>query len=179
MGESIIGQMTFKEYISKHYDELYQIVRNITNNHKDTDDLFQFVVLGLLEKEPKPMKDKQKKYYFVRVVKNNWYSNTSRFHYKFRKVVYNHTEVKDYDSSLIEEYVDENEYDECLVPEIDWVREQLQGLHWYKRDLFLLWMELKSVTEISRQTTIPLNTCGRHIREIKEYLNKLWEQEYL
>jgi hypothetical protein len=129
--------------------------------------------MKLLENPPKKdIKDEQKKYFFIRVVKNNWYSNTSRFEYEFRRKVSDNREYKDYELSLIEE--EDEEYTEDL-PDIEWVREELNKLHWYSRDLFLMWIELGSVTGISKQTTIPINTCGKHIREIKEYLRELWE----
>jgi hypothetical protein len=57
----------------------------------DLDDLTQEVFLYLLElpseKLQQLIEDKQIKYYFIRLCKNNYYSKTSKYHYKYRKPV--------------------------------------------------------------------------------------------
>jgi len=168
--------MTFRDYINKNGVELLKISKNITKGD-DYEDLFQFCILQLLEKDQKPLDiipDKQKKYYIVKVLKNNWFSKTSPYEYKHRRKVNNNNEYKDFNWEI---YDNQDEVYEESNPSIEWIREELNQLHWYKRDLFLMWMEIQSITEIAKQTTIPMNTCGRHIREIKKYLNEKWESK--
>ena len=87
--------MDFNRWIQINNDELIEITKKITGNHPDYMELYQFVVLELLSKPPKKdIVDKQKKYYFIRLLKNNWFSKTSRYHYEFRKVIYNHQEME-------------------------------------------------------------------------------------
>ena len=166
--------LTFTEYIERNNTELIEITRNITKNHPDTMELYQFVILQILTKPPKQeVPDKQKHYYFVRVVKNNWFSKTSRYEYEVRRKLYSN------------DTLDEFDYERYEVPEfntiteqptIEWVREELNTMGWYKRDLFSLWSELLSITEVSKQTTIPIGTCGKQIRDIKQELNERWAQ---
>jgi DNA-directed RNA polymerase specialized sigma24 family protein len=164
--------LSFEEYIAKNNEELIEITRNITKNHTDTLELYQFVILQLLTKPPKKdIPDKQKKYFFVRVVKNNWFSKTSRYEYEVRRKLY-HKDT--YDEFNYETY-EELETDLTEQPTIEWVREELNTMGWYKRDLFSLWTELQNITELSKQTTIPVGTCGKQIRDIKEELNRRWE----
>jgi hypothetical protein len=58
--------------------------------------------------------------------------------------------------------------------ELGWVHQQLENLSWFERDLFLMWMELGTLTQVSKTTTIPLNSVGRYINETKQKLIKLW-----
>ena len=166
--------MTFETFISENNTELIQITKNITKNHIDSLELYQFVVLQILTKPPKKeVVDNQKKYYFIRLLKNNWFSSTSRYHYEFRKKVYNHLELSDFEFDryeIVEDLPNDN------IPTLEWIREELNTMGWYKRDLFTLWSELLNITQVSKKTTIPIGTCGKQIREIKDELNKRWEQ---
>jgi len=154
------------------------MLRNVRNYVKDDDvgsELFQHVVLQLLEKPKKIDKvpDDQKVYYFIRVIKNNWLSSTSPFQYKRvrdkQRLVQMNEEIT---------YIEHEEYEEdTTVPPIEWVREQLDNeelFSWYDRDLFVLYTELNTLIAVSRQTTIPANTVSRHIKIIKNKLKELW-----
>jgi hypothetical protein len=55
-----------------------------------------------------------------------------------------------------------------------WVHKQLEDLDWFSRDLFLMWLELGTITAVSKQTTIPLNSVGRYIKNIKIELKQKW-----
>ena len=165
------------DWINSNYELILQTAKNITKNHQDTGDLVSEVILQLLTKPPK-VKKGQELYYIIKVLKLNWFSKTSRYHYQFRKKLYEH-----HKSSEGHEYVENLEiedevYDESQYPSIEWIKETLQSLHWFKRDLFLMYMELGTLTNVSKKTTIPINSCGRYIKEIKIELNEIWEQNY-
>jgi hypothetical protein len=116
------------------------------------------------------MKDKERVYYFIRVLKNNYFSKTSPYYYQYKKNPHRE-EFKDiefFEPQPDVEYTEE-------LPDIEWVNKQLSHLEWFDRDLFLLWMELGSLTAVSRKTTIPLNSVGRYINQTKQMLIKKWE----
>jgi DNA-directed RNA polymerase specialized sigma24 family protein len=160
------------KWIEKQYTLLLQTTKNIVKNPNEVDDILHCVLEQILKKKDvlDGMADKNKLYYFIRVLKNNYFSNTSRYHYQFKKpnekMVYEITEQ-------LTEIPDETPNDE--LPDMKWVMKELENLSWFDRDLFLLWMELGSLTSISKQTKIPLNSVGRYINETKQKLKKRWE----
>ena len=163
--------MNFNIWINTNHNQLLQLAKNITNNDDETDDLFQSVVLQLLEKPEKinEVPDSQKKYFFIRVLTNNYRSNTSPYQYHRQKYKRTFTELKE---ELFGELVD-SESDE--YPTMDWVYQQLDNHHWFDRDLFLLWLELGTFTKVSEQTTIPLNSVGKYIKETIKNINTSWK----
>jgi hypothetical protein len=164
--------MRFVVWVEKNNDLLLQRVRDIVTHKDDADDLYQSVIEQMLKK-PEQMdniKDEQKIYYFIRVVKNNYFSKTSPYHYQMRKPIENNYELKD---NLIED-IEDIPYSEDL-PDIEWVKNELQTLDWFSRDLFLLWLELNTISNVSRQTQIPLNSVSRYITKIKKILKERWD----
>ncbi|MAO25297.1 MAG: hypothetical protein CMJ25_31535 [Phycisphaerae bacterium] len=62
-----------------------------------------------------------------------------------------------------------------------WVVDQLSNeelFTWYERDLFILYVELNSYVKVSKNTTIPVNSVSRHIKQIKIKLQELWQLEH-
>lgn len=166
--------MRFKDWVSKNYDDLYTITRNICNGDELMDDLFQEVMVQLLpKKDLDVIPDDEKKYYFISVVRLNYHSKTSRFHYKIRKPTENwfSFDERDEDNDMTEslDYIDK--------VDMNWVKDELQDFHWYKRTLFEMWIEEGTITSLSKKTTINKNTCGQHIREIKEELQRRWDEQ--
>lgn len=165
--------MTFRNWLNDNYDMLMDKVRIISND-ADVDDLFMCVVEQLLKKSEQidDIDDKQKIYYFIRVIKNNYNSKTSRYHYEMRKNNHHHRPLLE---DITEQIVDEP-YKET-IPDMMWVEKQLNSLEWWERDIFLLWVELGTLTRVSKQTSIPINSVGRYINKIKLKLRKLWLED--
>jgi hypothetical protein len=163
--------LTTNEWINRNYKDLLHIVENIVKDRGDIDDLFHCVMEQLLKGgKLDGMKDKERVYYFIRVLKNNYFSKTSPYYYQYKKNPHRE-EFKDiefFEPQPDVEYTEE-------LPDIEWVNKQLSHLEWFDRDLFLLWMELGSLTAVSRKTTIPLNSVGRYINQTKQMLIKKWE----
>ena len=67
--------------------------------------------------------------------------------------------------------------DEEMVeyPSMDWIYKELENHTWFDRDLFLLWLELGTFTKVSQETTIPLNSVGKYIKETIKNLNSSWK----
>jgi DNA-directed RNA polymerase specialized sigma24 family protein len=166
--------MRFVDWISKNNDMVYNRVKTIVKDKDEVDDLYQCVMEQLLKQQHKidDIKDEQKLYYVIRVVKNNYHSKTSPYHYQFRK-------HKEKQLPIIEDVIEniqDVEYKETL-PDMEWVKRQLNTLDWFSRDLFLLWMELSTISKVSEQTKIPLNSVSRYINKIKRILQERWKQE--
>jgi len=164
--------MRFVSWISQNNDLCLNKVREIVSNTNEADDLYQSVVEQLLKKPEKIDKvtDKEKYYFFIRVIRNNYFSKTSPYHYQYRKPSEKNIQVKE---DILEQIQDE-EYTEEL-PDMEWVKNELQHLDWFSRDLFLLWLELNTISNVSRQTQIPLNSVSRYINKIKKELKKRWD----
>lgn len=166
--------MTFNQWIGENNNEMRRMVRGIVKDKNLSDSLYQTVVLQLLEKPDKVDKvpDHQKVFYFIRVVKNNYYSNSSPFQY--RRVIDKKRHVQ-IDEQLT--CIEDVPYEEPIEYK-GWVVEQLSNeelFSWYERDLFILYVELNSYVKVSKNTTIPVNSVSRHIKQIKEKLKELWE----
>lgn len=167
--------MAFFDWLGNNHEILWGITLNITKDKDTCGDLYSCVVEQLLKKQHKlnELTDQEKKYYFIKVLKTNYYSKTSPYHYEYRKHQHNHIPLLE---EITEDFSDE-EYEET-IPDIEWVEKRLEeDFDWYSRDLFMLWIELGTLTNVSHQTRIPLNSVGRHINKTKKKLRELWQQE--
>ena len=165
--------MTFSKWIEINHTSMLEVSGTITKTPDEAADLYACVVEQLLNKPKKidAIPDQQKKYYFIKVLKTNYFSKTSPYHYQYRKHTHNHIPLID---DITEGFVVE-EYEETL-PDMIWVEKTLnEEFDWYERDLFFLWIELGSLTNVSKQTLIPLNSVGRHINKIKIKLKEKWD----
>ena len=164
--------MEIRQWIELHHKQLMEITKNITKSGFNPD-LYQSVVEQLLLQEEKfnDIPDDKKKYFFIRVMSNNYNSKTSKYHYENRK---GFTLSLPLDEDIYKIKEDEpQEY-----PTIEWVHRQLDEMNWFDRDIFLLWMELGSLKAVSRKTKIPHNSVGRYIKKVKIKLNKQWNNQF-
>lgn len=164
--------MTFNEWLSKNNNKLIEVTKNITKNAEDTMDLYQSVLTQLIPQGDKldTIKDDEKLYYFIKVLKTNWYSNTSPYQYKKQKHDKQHVEYLDYI-----DYREDEEYTED-IPDIVWVETQLHDIGWFEHDLFMLYYEMGTLTSLHKETSIPINSVGKYIKEIKQELKKRWNE---
>lgn len=162
-----------KKWIQINNDKLIGITKNITKNHDDTMELYQEVIIQLLQKELllNELPDINKLYYFIRVTNTNWKSKNSPYRYHRNKYRDNNIEFMDYmaESLSNDEYIN--------PPSMEWVNKKLEGLDWYNRDLFLLYLELGTFTKVSSETTIPINSVHKYIKKTIKYLNDEWNKE--
>ena len=161
------------EWINKNYQRMLDVVKNIVTNQDDIDDLYHCVLEQILKgKKFDGIDDDQRIFYFVRVLKNNYFSKTSPYYYQYKKnpAKEDFKDITYFDTKADEEYIQN-------LPDIHWIHEQLTHLNWFDRDLFLMWLEMGSLTAVSKQTTIPLNSVGRYIKTTKEILKNKWESK--
>ena len=169
--------MTFNQWISKNHNEMLSLVKGIVKGDDDiSNELYQCVVTQLLEKPQKvdEVPDHHKVFYFIRVVKNNYYSKTSPYSYRLVKDRNRHVQIDEGLTSIEDvPYEEPFEYKQ-------WVNEQLDNedlFTWYEKSIFQLYIELTSYVRVSKQTTIPVNSVSRHLKVVKEKLQELWEKK--
>jgi DNA-directed RNA polymerase specialized sigma24 family protein len=150
---------------------MIRICRNVTKSD-DIDDLFQLCVEELLKnKKIDSIPNEQKLYFFTRIVKNNYNSTKSKYHYQYRKFMW-----EDVDNvELVEEEYEETEFN------MEWVRKQLEQIkldEWYYGRLFELYLEEgASLTNLSKRTTIPINSVSRDINRVRTILKNKRKNE--
>ncbi|CAB5214058.1 hypothetical protein UFOVP185_8 [uncultured Caudovirales phage] len=154
-----------EQYIIKNYNELKRVCVKITNNSDFAEDLLNDVLLQLYEKDNiklDKLEDNDIKYYIIRCITTNWYSETSPFYRKIRRESSLYNELKDYTDIPVE---DNSTLDENIISIVE---EEFGALGWFHKDIFSRWMVLGSHRRVSKQTKIPVTSIGTYIREAKE-----------
>ena len=154
-----------EQYIIKNYNELKKICIKITDNSDFVQDLLNDVLLQLYEKDDiklNKLDDNTIKYYIIRCITNNWYSETSPFYRKVRRESCLYNELKDYTDIPVE---DNKTLDEDIMTIVE---EEFGSLGWFHKDIFSRWIVLGSHRKVSKQTKIPVTSIGTYIREAKE-----------
>ena len=153
-----------EQYIIKNYKELQKICDKITKHSDWSGDLLQSVLLQLYEKKTinlKKLDDNSIRWYIVRCITTNWYSKTSPFYRKERRESTLYSDLKD----ITDELVDDNIVNEHIVMEI--LEEEFGSLNWFSKDILTRYLILGSLKKVSQQTTIPLTSVNRYIKESK------------
>jgi RNA polymerase sigma factor (sigma-70 family) len=156
------------DYINSNYKELVQITNNITRNHELAGDLLQEVIVQIYDKGDIVLHSYDNdtiKYYIVKIIKINWQSKTSPFHYKIRKPNEKNVQITpDYVNYIPDNQEELIDYEEMVKT----VEEEFAELQWFSKRLFELYLTLGSLKKVSKQTNIPIASVGRYIREIKQ-----------
>jgi len=152
------------------------------------DDLVQEVFLAILELPEEKLKqlieDKKLKYYFIRLCKNNYYSKTSRYHYKYRKPnehVYRSGLQPSRKQDVAELYFIEK--DELVTEDADRINNILEELYWYERELFKLYVlgdnngSRYTYSTLSKKTNISRMSIYTTIKGVKAYVAKRLEEQ--
>ena len=152
--------MTYLDVITKTSQdkELKQICKKIGGNLAD--DLFQELMLILLEYNPEKLVSIYNKGYYkwflVKTLTNQFNSNSSPFAKKYRP--------KEIDFIISEDYNHE------IDLTIDKINKQLEKLHWYDRELFKAYIDSGSYRKLSKQTNIPFNSISRTVNHVKDFI---------
>lgn len=138
--------------------DVKQICKKIGGNLSD--DLFQELMIILLEYDKQKLVDIYNKGYYkwfiVKTLTNQFNSNSSPFNKKYRP--------KDID------YIVTDNYDYSIDVSIDKINKELDKLEWYNRELFKAYLEYGSYRKLSKQTGIPFNSISRTINYVKNYI---------
>lgn len=155
--------------LNKWIEENFELLKQLTNKvAKETnDDLFQVCIEQFLKnKKVEHLEHKQRLYFFVKIVKNNFYSNSSPYYYTYSK--YNFSELQNIE--IAEQSVEH-------IDELGWVLEQISNdkktKNWYYARLMEIFIEEGgSIIKTTKRTTIPRNSVSRDINKYRKVLVK-------
>ena len=156
------------DWIENNFKELENICNKITRG-EDYDDLLQICVEQFLRnRKVADIPDKEKLFFFARIVRNNYHSNSSPYYHTYRKFKF--SEIDNLDIEYLE--LEESPID------LMWVRNQLNHLDWYFKRIMEMYIEEGcSITKLSRRTTIPLNSVSRDINKVRKILKQKRDDE--
>ena len=167
------------DYLEKSYQNLLDISKRITSNrHPDYEDLLHETILALYNADQEKIKiiieKKQLTFYIVRIMLNQYQSNTSPYHKKYRKQ-YNEKQLKEFyiytKEPLTKEKMKQLEEQE---DRLQWIDEKLKHLSWFDVEVFkIYYREGFSLNKMQKETKINRSTLGKSIRFIKNYLKSL------
>lgn len=166
-----------EDYITKNYYVLYNIAQKMTKNDPLTKDLLHECILQLYDKEVITLRnysDNSIKYYIVAVMRINYFSKTSPFHYRIRRErqIMNVDVATCWDLSYEQE-----EFETEVIYKL--LEENYAELDWFKKSLLDMYLSLnRSMNAVSRKTNIPKTSISRYINEIRkqvktDIINKL------
>jgi DNA-directed RNA polymerase specialized sigma24 family protein len=149
------------EYLIKNYDRLKDVAINIAGV-KEYEELLHFVIEELYKCDQIR--------YAVRVMINQFHSNTSRYYYKYKKYYEYHT-TQTIESISIDNYKSTKKQKEQDEIKLKWIEEKLKDLYWFDAEVFkLYYKENFSLSEMAKATKINKNTLYKAIRNVKNYL---------
>jgi len=155
-------------WIENNFNELKKICDRITRG-EDSDDLLQLSVEQFLKnRRIDDIPDNEKLFFFARIVRNNYNSNSSPYYHTYRKFKF--TDIDNIEIQYLP-------YEEPVI-NLDWVYDELETLEWYYKRLMELYIEEGcSITNLSKRTTIPINSVSRDINKVRKILiNKRKEE---
>jgi DNA-directed RNA polymerase specialized sigma24 family protein len=153
------------------YDKYKKIILKICKNDERAEDLLQDVLLQLSSNiKYNALSEKERVFFFIRTVQNQYYSNNSSFQRTYRKYVFEQLPVN-YDPKT-EEYKE--------IPTIEWIEETLDTElkdnpeRWYEVGIFRLYLQHRKLEPIHRQTKIPKYSLRQTLKEMKEWIKIKW-----
>lgn len=161
------------EYLIKNYDRLKDVAINIAGV-KEYEELLHFVIEELYKCDQIRLKEiiekNQMTFYAVRVMINQFHSNTSRYYYKYKKYYEYHT-TQTIESISIDNYKSTKKQKEQDEIKLKWIEEKLKDLYWFDAEVFkLYYKENFSLSEMAKATKINKNTLYKAIKNVKNYL---------
>jgi DNA-directed RNA polymerase specialized sigma24 family protein len=153
-------------FITRNYYQLLNIAKKITKKDEETSrELLHEVFLQILSREEIVLKnyhDDSIKYYLTSIMRVNYYSQTSPYHYRIRKERMKYSELSEVMNMESEQEVFETEELFSLL------EEQYCELDWFRKSLLDMYLSLNSLKAVSKKTTIPLTSVSRYIKEGKQ-----------
>ena len=156
----------------RQYEKYRTTILKICGNDEKTEDLLHDILLQLSSNTTyNSLDEKSKLFFFIRTVKNQYYSNNSLFQRTYKKYVF-------------EEYIPNyHEKEEVIYqerPTMDWIEEVLDTElkenpdKWYEVGIFRLYLKHKKLEPIHRQTKIPKYSLRQTLKERKEFIKNKW-----
>ena len=159
--------MTITEWTNVSYIPLMDAAKKISANADLSEELLHYSLEQLLTKPnvQEIVDSGGAQFWVIRTMLNSWRSTTSKFYTIYRKSLYNTEDI----SYLTNDIPDESEPDlEELAARI---RRELDGLYWYDRDLFNMYVaEDHTMSSLSRATSIPRTSISLTINRVRSYI---------
>ena len=151
-------------WIVENHNELQKICKRVSKL-EDPSDLCQLCVEQFINnKKTSQVPDDEKLYFFTRIVQNNYYSKSSSYYYTYNRYKFNEYNINEETPDI--------GYEESLI-NLEWVNDQLNTMDYYYKRLFELFIEENcSISNLSKRTTIPLNSVSRDINKVRKQLIK-------
>ena len=161
------------EYLEQNYEKLKDIAYNISS-YKYYEDLLHLVIEELYKidyiKIKETIEQEKMDYFIVRIMLNQYHSETSRFYYKYKKYYKHHS--KQIIENITEDTQDNTiEQKQLLEERLQWIEEKLQDLYWFDAQVFRIYFsESFSLSEMAKETKISRATLYKAITNVKNYL---------
>jgi hypothetical protein len=155
-----------ESYLTRHYYTLLNISKKITKTDEETSrELLHEVILQLYSREQiilKEYSDDCIKYYITSIMRVNYYSKTSPYHYRIRKERQKYSDL----SEALNMESDQEEFEKQNI--FDILEISYTELNWFHKSLMDLYMTLGSLKKVSQKTNIPLTSVSRYITEARQ-----------
>lgn len=153
------------------YDKYRKIILKICGEDEKSEDLLHDILIQLSTNvKYNTLSEKERVFFFIRVIKNQFYSNNSKFQRTYKKNILEELPAN-YDVRQ-EDYVE--------TPTMDWIQETLdQELkdnpdNWYQVGIFRLYLQHRKLEPIHRQTRIPKYSLRQTLNDMKEWIKNKW-----
>ena len=161
------------EYLDENYYKLKDIALNIAGS-KEYEELLHFVIEELYKCDQIRLREiiekNQMTFYAVRVMMNQFHSNTSRYYYKYKKYYEYHT-TQTIECISADKSKSTKKQKEEIEVKLEWIDEKLKDLYWFDAEVFKLYYRKNfSLSEMAKATKINKNTLYKAIRNVKNYL---------
>lgn len=162
-----------ENYIIQNYKELKTFCYRLTESSDWSEDLLQDVLLQLYEKEDiklDKLDTKSIKNYIFKVIITNWCSKTSPFYRKVRRESTLYNELSTLPTEAPQMMASEDIYDVhklLEIIEIEWTE-----VSWFHKIIFEKYMVLGSLKKVAIDTTIPLTSIARYVKETKQQIKQ-------
>jgi hypothetical protein len=160
---------TIETFFKENYPQLKRASKNITKNHELSEELLHFVIEDFLCKKTSHdvILSGGGVFYLVRMLITNWNSKTSPF---YTKNIKNSTLCEEISYELEDPSDKETEQEETKTLMYEIAKRELDQLHWYDRELFLLYIDQPNISQLARDTGIPRTSISLSINRIKSHL---------
>jgi hypothetical protein len=156
-----------ERYITLNYYKLLEIAKKICREQQQwAGDLLHFVILELYDKKEIKLRafdNNNILYYITAIMRINYNSKTSPWHYKVMREFKSYNDVTD---TILNVSVEQEQYETNLIMEI--MEIEYAELSWFHKSVFDMYMQLESLKKVSKKTNIPLTSIARYVREAKQ-----------
>lgn len=162
-------KIEIEKYIVNNYYELLKITKKITKNNDWHKDLLHDVIRQLYEKKEIKLKSLQEtdiKYYIIKCLTINWFSKTSPFYRKLRMESSLYNEL----NTLADIAIDNDFFDDHMV--LDIIENEWVEMDFFHKKIFEKYLTLGSLKKVSKDTTIPITSIARYVKETKTIIKQ-------